>query len=169
MKIPENELVKLRSKLRFKAQFHLGPWCPDVDDVVQETMVRLLHAERDGLIRSLDSWVAFANATCNNVIHEYRRRLWRDTPQEPSTQEPQSGSHFSALETLDLVENIIAQLPAKDQQILRAFYLDEKTVDQICAETGINRTHFGVALFRAKERCRKILRPYVKSTGAGNH
>jgi RNA polymerase sigma factor (sigma-70 family) len=169
MKIPENALVNLRPKLRFKAQYHLGPWCPDVDDVVQETIVRVLRAERDGAIRSLETWVAFANATCNNVIHEYRRRLWRDAAQEPIPQEPHSPSQASTLERRDLVEYVMTDLPARDQQILRAFYLEEKSVDQICIEIGINRAHFGVALFRAKEKCRKILMPSMKSADAGSH
>jgi RNA polymerase sigma factor (sigma-70 family) len=169
MKIPEDALDKLRAKLRFKARYQLGSWCPDVDDAVQETMVRLLRAERDGAIRSLDTWAAFANATCNNVIHEYRRRLWRNAPEEATSEEPRSPSQFSALEARDLVENAIAHLPPRDQQILRAFYLEEKSVDQICGETGINRAHFAVALFRAKERFRKILGPELKSLGVGSH
>jgi RNA polymerase sigma factor (sigma-70 family) len=108
-------------------------------------------------------------ATCNNVIHEYRRLLWRNAPEEASTREPPSPSAFPALESRDLVENTIAHLPARDQHILRAFYLEEKSIDQICTETGINRAHFAVALFRAKERFRKILLPSVKSVEAGSH
>lgn len=85
MSILENELEKLRSKLRFKVQDHIGRFCPDIDDVVQETMHRLLQAEQHGLIRSPKAWAAFASTTCNNVTYEYRRRLWRDGTQDSNT------------------------------------------------------------------------------------
>jgi RNA polymerase sigma factor (sigma-70 family) len=169
MEISEQTLDKLRAKLRFKAQYHLGWWCADLDDIVQETMVRLLRAEREGLIRSPDAWAAFASATCNNVIHEYRRRLWRDASEQRASREPQSASESYELETRDLVQNIIAQLPTRDQLILRAFYLDEKTIDQICVETGISRVSFRVALFRAKKKFREKLHPPLKPAGAGSH
>jgi RNA polymerase sigma factor (sigma-70 family) len=169
MSISEEALQKLRLRLRFKVRHQLGPWCPDVDDVIQETFARLLRAERDGAIRNADTWAAFAVATCNNVIHEYRRNLWREAPGEAAAPEPRSSSHFAAIEAGDLVESVISQLSARDRQILRAFYLEERTVDQICAEIGITQAHFRVALFRAKERFRKMLESGLKSAAAERH
>jgi RNA polymerase sigma factor (sigma-70 family) len=169
MGISENALEKLRLRLQFKVRHQLGPWCPDVEDIVQETVVRLLRAERNGALRNADTWAAFAIATCNNVIHEYRRSIWRETATEVNTREPGTASHFSAIEAGDLVESVIAQLSARDRQVLRSFYLEERTVDQICAQNGITQSHFRVALFRAKERFRKMLQSGLKSAAAESH
>jgi RNA polymerase sigma factor (sigma-70 family) len=68
-----------------------------------------------------------------------------------------------------LVESVIAQLSARDRQILRSFYLEERTVDQICAQSGITQSHFRVALFRAKERFRKMLQSGLKSAAVESH
>jgi DNA-directed RNA polymerase specialized sigma24 family protein len=67
-------LERYRLKLRYKVSYHLGSSCPDVEDVVQETMLRFLSALRTEKMRSPESIAAFLSGICNNVIHEYRRR-----------------------------------------------------------------------------------------------
>jgi RNA polymerase sigma-70 factor (ECF subfamily) len=157
MTISDQALDILRRKLQFKVRHYLGFWCPDIDDVVQESIVRLLRAETQGIIRNPSAWAAFASAICNNVIHEYRRNVWRDTPSKLQSEEPRTACHFAALEARDLVEKLVGHLPARDQQVLRAFYLEGKSRDQICTEIGMSPSHLRVTLFRAKERLRKIL------------
>jgi DNA-directed RNA polymerase specialized sigma24 family protein len=128
MEIDNQAIESLRLKLRYKVRYHLGSYCPDIDDVVQETLSRLLEAARADRIRNPGSLGAFASATCNNVIHEYRRGLWREAPYEQH------------------------ELP-----------------EQISEETGLTAANMRVALFRARERFRKISGDGMKSIVSGRH
>ena len=42
-------LDRLRLKLRYKVLYHVGHNCADVDDLVQETLVRFFRAEQAGI------------------------------------------------------------------------------------------------------------------------
>src|SRR5438093_10409389 len=87
MQIDAETLDKFRLKLRSKVRYHVGGVCPDVEDLVQETLVRFLRCAEDDKIRSPSNLGAFLNGVCNNVILEYRRRLWREEPYEPEFHE----------------------------------------------------------------------------------
>jgi DNA-directed RNA polymerase specialized sigma24 family protein len=80
-------LDKFRLKLRNKVRYHVGGVCPDVEDIVQETLVRFLRLAEDDRIRSPGNLGGLLNGVCNNVILEYRRRLWREERYEPEFRE----------------------------------------------------------------------------------
>ncbi|MBI1894991.1 MAG: RNA polymerase sigma factor [Acidobacteria bacterium] len=168
MQISGDVLETLRLKLRYKARYHLGGYCPDVEDVVQETLSRVLAAARDGRIRNAESLGAFASATCQNVIHEYRRGLWREMPFEAGPTDPVAPADNS-LELQDLVARTIAELPERDRALLIAFYLEENAPEEICRDWGLNEGSLRVALFRARERFRKISGATLKSSAPGTH
>ena len=57
-------LIKLRSRLRSSQS---------VDDIRQETFVRVLKAVRTGGVTSAEGLGSFVNSICNNVLQEYYR------------------------------------------------------------------------------------------------
>jgi RNA polymerase sigma-70 factor, ECF subfamily len=73
-------LIKLRSRLRSSQT---------VDDIRQETFVRVLKAVRTGGVRSAEGLGSFVNSICNNVLQEHYRSSARsvssqdDTPLDP--------------------------------------------------------------------------------------
>jgi RNA polymerase sigma-70 factor (ECF subfamily) len=159
-----------RLKLRYKVCYHLGRVCPDVDDVVQETLTRFLQALKDDKIRNPDSLGAFLSGICNNVVAEYRRRLWREVPGEvPPAHTPLVPPEADLLELQDAIAAALGEMPPRDREIMHAFYLQEKDKGEICRSTGISEGQFRVALFRAKERFRKIYRQRVKHASPGAH
>ena len=81
MKLEPETIDRYRRKVRYKVCYHLGSFCQDVEDVVQETLARFLRAIQDDKVRNPESVGAFLSGICNNVILEYRRRFWK----EPST------------------------------------------------------------------------------------
>ena len=83
VEIDPDILERYRLKLRYKVCYHLGGSCADVDDVVQETLTRFLRALEDSKIRNPDSTAAFLSGICNNVIREYRRRMWKEPLIDP--------------------------------------------------------------------------------------
>jgi len=171
MSLSGEEIEKLRPKLRFKVSYELGFLCPDIDDVVQETIARFLVASKEEKLRNPEAAGAFLNGICRNVISEYRRRSFRDEPMPEVVPEPQ-GKSLPESELFELRQAIargMAQLPDRDRRILRAFYLEEKTKEEILKQTGMTDQNFRVVLFRAKERFRSIYVEQTKHRAALGH
>jgi len=171
MEIDKETLDKFRLKLRTKVRYHVGRFCPDEEDLVQETLVRFLRFAEDDKIRNLGNPGAFLNGVCNNVIMEYRRRLWREEPYDPDLgKHGQSDDREAELvEVREAINAGLAQMSDRDHAILRAFYLEEKTKEEICRTLSATDTQFRVALFRAKERFRKIYRESLKQRPVRSH
>ena len=161
MEFDPNTLERYRLKLRYKVCYQLGSFCPDVDDVVQETFTRFLRALQDGKIRNPESIGAFLSGICNHVIQEYWRGVWREPVMNPDSRPPERPSP-PATDLLELRQAIaiaMTQLSQRDQEILRAFYLEEKEKEEICQSLDLSDAQFRLILFRAKERFRKIYHP----------
>ena len=171
MQIDDETLDKFRLKLRSKVRYHVGGVCPDVEDLVQETLVRFLRCAEDDKIRSPSNLGAFLNGVCNNVILEYRRRLWREEPYEPEFHEDHhaAGPEAELMEVREAIDAGLAQLSDRDHAILRSFYLEDRSREEIRKALDITDAQFRVALFRAKERFRKIYRESLKPPAAGSH
>ncbi len=160
------ELEKLRPKLRFRVAHELGFACPDNEDVVQETLRRYLHSVRTGGLRTPEAAGAFLNGICRNVIHEYRRRIYRDIPM-PETPEPPAKkiSEPELFELRDAIAAVMQELSPRDRQVLQLFYLEERPTAQILDLTHLSDTNFRVVLCRAKERFRQIYREACNNSG----
>lgn len=171
MNFSGEEVEKLRLKLRFKVSYEVGFACPDVEDIVQETIARFLVASQNEKIRNLDAAGAFLNGICRNVISEYRRRSQRDEPMPDVVPEPPGRSlgETDLFELRQAITHGLAQLPERDRRILRSFYLEEKTKEEILQQTGLTDQNFRVILFRAKEKFRAIYLERAKQQGALRH
>jgi RNA polymerase sigma factor (sigma-70 family) len=165
----EPTVEHLRLKLRYKVLYHVGHGCPDVDDIVQESILRYLRAEQQHSIRNPGELGAFLNGICRNVILEYRRRVRREPIADPDIPVPDAGIRPEAevLEMRDAIDNSLAELAERDRSILRELYLEGKEKDQICRERGMTDAQFRVVLFRAKERFRRLYGPEIKKTPGG--
>ena len=56
----------------------------------------------------------------------------------------------------DRVRQVIEELPKKDRELLRAFFLEEKDKDEVCIKLGVDRDYFRVLLHRAKDKFRVL-------------
>ncbi len=158
MTLSNEDLEKLRTKLRFKIRYEIGFACPDVEDMVQESIARFLSASQGDKLRNPEAAGAFLLGVCRNVISEYRRRSFRDGPMPEVMPEPPANGlpETDLLEVRQAILQGLEQLPDRDRRILRAFYLEEKTKEQILSETGLTDQNFRVILCRAKEKFRQI-------------
>ncbi len=165
------DLEKLRPRLRFKVGYEVGFYCPDVDDIVQEAMLRCMQAVQAQKIQNPDAVGAFLNGVCRNVISEYRRRNARDEPMPEVMPEP-PGKALPDSDLFDLRQAIaqgLQQLSERDRRILRGFYLEEKSKEEILKQTGLSDENFRVVLCRAKERFRAIYVEQTKHPGPSRH
>ncbi len=171
MNLSDRELGELRSRIRFKVCYDVGFYCPDVDDIVQETLTRLLAAELARRIQNPESIGAFVNGICRHVISEYRRKALRNEPMPEPVPEPPARAipESDLFELRQAIAHALDQLSERDRKVLRAFYLDEKSRDEILRETGMTDENFRVVLFRAKERFRAIYLQHAKQRGGFGH
>jgi len=171
MDLNEPSIDRLRLKLRYKVLYHVGHGCADVDDLVQETLVRFFRAEQRNQIRNTEEFGAFLNGVCRNVILEYRRRVRREPAMEPDMPIPDAGSRPEAeiFEMRDAINNGLAELAERDRMILRSLYLEGKEKEDICKEWNMTDAQFRVVLFRAKERFRRVYSADVKRAGTAEH
>lgn len=171
MNLSGEDLEKLRSKVRFKVGYEVGFYCPDVDDMVQETLTRFMVAAREDKIQNPAAMGAFINGVCRNVISEYRRRNMRDEPMPEIVPEPPSKGIPEAdlMELRQAIAQGMEQLSERDRGVLRAFYLEEKSKEEILKQTGMSDENFRVVLCRAKDRFRAIYVEQTKHRKASRH
>jgi RNA polymerase sigma-70 factor (ECF subfamily) len=158
MEFNEPSLERLRLKLRYKVLYHVGHNCPDVDDIVQETLARFVRAGQQSQIRNnAEEFGAFVNGVCRNVILEYRRRMRREPLADPEIPIKDTGVRPEAeiFEMREAIDHGLAELAERDRMVLRSLYLEGKEKEDICKENGMTDAQFRVVLFRAKERFRK--------------
>jgi len=157
MEFNEPSLERLRLKLRYKVLYHVGHNCPDVEDLVQETLTRFVRAGQKNQIRNSEEFGAFVNGVCRNVILEYRRRARREPLADPDIPVKDAGVRPDAevFEMRDAIDRSLAELAERDRMILRCLYLEGKEKEEICREWEMTDAQFRVVLFRAKERFRR--------------
>ncbi len=167
----EDEIEKLRPRVRFRIAYQVGFACPDIDDMVQDTLTRFLLAVREERVREAAAVGAFLNGICRNVVFEYRRRMLRDEPM-PEIMPETPDQRISGAEQFEIRDAILlglAQLSQRDRQILHALYIEEKTKDEILVDFGLSYEQFRVVLCRAKERFRVIYNGQLKHREGGRH
>jgi RNA polymerase sigma-70 factor (ECF subfamily) len=150
--------------LRIKLRSRMLP-SDKVEDLRQETFIRVIASVRKDGVRQPERFGAFVNSICNNVLLEHYRSSGRSQPMDDSHLEipdkvlDLEGALYSK-ESAKHVRQILDEMPKRDRDLLRALFFDEKEKDAICAELGVNRDYLRVLLLRAKDKF-KVL--YKKS------
>lgn len=145
--------IKLRNRVRSP---HL------IEEVRQETFLRvLLIVRRDG-IEHPERLGAFVNSVCNNVVMEVFRNESRST-QMPETvpdvvdEGPSPETILFSRQRKSQVWKVLESLPEKDRDLLRQVFLEERDKDEICRAFRVDREYLRVLLHRAKARFRNAL------------
>jgi len=148
------------------ARRHL-PFQPDIEDVVQETWMRVFsHLPRWSPMRPLEPWVArIAINVCLKKLRTRRRRpllLWSEL--SPAEQEAAHGLQVGSLaggmmpeDGLELLHRLLDTLDAKDRQIITLLHLEERPLGEAAALLGANKTLLKVRAFRARAKLRAAL------------
>jgi len=153
-----SELLQLKLRAR-----HLAP--DAVEDLRQETFARVIRSIRtDGGLREANRLGAFVNSVCNNVLMEHYRSGRKSMPLEPAHVEIEDKvvnleNLAIAEETRGAVRKVLAQMPERDQALLRAIFFEEQPKDEVCRRFGITRDYLRVVIHRAKEKFRSLLGP----------
>jgi RNA polymerase sigma-70 factor, ECF subfamily len=155
--------------LRIKLRARLLP-AESVDELSQETFTRVLSALRkEGGIRQPERLGPFVNSICNNVLMEFYRARSRTQPLEDAhLQKTDKVLDLEGLlvtrQTRQHVRRVLADLPDKDRELLRAIFFEEKDKDEVCRHFRVDRDYLRVLLHRAKDKFRTL---YLKDQTAG--
>jgi RNA polymerase sigma-70 factor (ECF subfamily) len=140
-----------------------------IEDIRQETLLRVLQIVRQKGVEHPERFGAFVSAVCNNVMME---RVRGEGRHERAEGELELVDH-----TIDLdaplvnqqrqrnVESVLDELPAKDCELLRLLFLEERDRTEICRRFEVTEEYLRVLLHRAKSRFRSL---YSQRFGAAN-
>ena len=150
--------IKLRSR-----QYSLST----IEDIRQETFLRVFQALRRDGIQQPERIGAFVSSVCNHVTMEYNRAGSRITYTNETPETPDAGvdseRDLIARERRSQVRALLTRMSSKNQRLLTAVFLDERPLDEVCSEFGIDRNYLRVLLFRARTQ----LKQAVKRGGKG--
>ena len=132
----------------------------DANDLVQEVFLKVFsRLEQFRGDVPLAHWVRrIALTTCFDRLRRQRARpefLWTDLAESEQAaleaiHAPNDAPEPDANDALALLNRLLERLPAKEAWLLRQVELQEKTMAEVCAETGWNYGAARVRLFRAR-------------------
>ena len=145
------QLVQMKLRTRMMAS-------DEAEDLRQEGLIRVLATLRkQGGVRKPESFGAFVNSICNNVLSEYHRSTAKtQSIVDSRLQIPDKVLDLEGMlvteQSSELVRQILAEMPARDRELLRAIFLDERDKDDVCQEFKVDRNYLRVLLHRAKDK-----------------
>ena len=139
--------IKLRSRLR----------APEViQDVTQETFLRVLRTLRESGIENPEALGSFVNSVCTNVLFEVYRAQSRvaEPVEDRISDEIGADTAMADEEVRTQVRSVLSELPEKDRKILRWLFFDERDKGEVCRVLQVDREYLRVLVHRAKQRFR---------------
>jgi len=139
--------IKLRSRLRSQDL---------IQDVTQETFLRVLKTLRHSGIDNPEALGSFVNSVCNNVLFEAYRSQSRvtDPVEERVSEEKSADTAMADEEERTQVRSVLSEMPEKDRKILRWLFFDERDKGEVCRALQVDREYLRVLVHRAKLRFR---------------
>lgn len=140
-----------------------------IEDVRQETFLRVLASLRKNELQHPERLGAFVNSVCNNVmLEQFRSSTRTDAMDEGFDVADRTIDMDRALVTAQAqrqVEAVLAQMKERDRRLLHAIFLEELDKDKVCREYGVERSYLRVLLHRAKLQFRALAQPKQAGTG----
>lgn len=136
--------IKLRSR---KLPPHV------IEDVQQETFLRVLVAVRMDQVRHPERFPAYVNSVCKNILLEHYRRAAREQWMDLEAADgPDAAADLEATmiadERRDSVHAMMKQLGDLGSKVMRGILLDRDS-DKLCRELSVTREYLWVLMHRA--------------------
>jgi len=147
----------LRAYLRKKF-----PTLTDIDDVVQESYLKIVRAKINGQLRSARGFLF--TAASNIALDIFRRRktnlhesIVEDAPLHVLEDKPGVAETVSRTQELDLLANAIESLPLRCRQVLKLRKIYGLSHKEIAAQLGISERTVNVQIGHGVRRCAEYL------------
>jgi RNA polymerase sigma-70 factor (ECF subfamily) len=137
----------------------------DSEDLAAEILLQLVTNDYAALrqFRGKSSLATYLTVIARRVcVHDLARRAAaREVLPKPDhkrvpeaeVEEPPKG--IVGLESLEEVEKLLGKLPSRDREVVRLYYLEGRTYEEICTELNLPLNSIGPILSRARKRLRK--------------
>ena len=144
--------IKLRSRMLTSDK---------VEDLRQETFIRVIAAVRKDGVRHPERFGAFVNSICDNVLLEHyrssaKKQLLEGTHMEIPDNVLDLEGMLVTKQSAEQVRRILDGMPKRDRQLLCAIFLEEKEKDSVCREFGVDREYLRVLVHRAKDKFKTL-------------
>jgi RNA polymerase sigma-70 factor (ECF subfamily) len=156
--------------IHYTAYLRSVPVTPeDVEDVAAEVMLQIVADDYKALrqFRQHASLATYITVIARRItIHELNRRqavrteIRQGIAKHDSDVPDESEAAVKGIERLEEVESLLRKLRGKDREVVRLYYLQGLTYEEISTETGVPVNSIGSTLSRA----RKTLRINSRST-----
>lgn len=133
----------------------------DTEDLAAQVLLEIVQNDYAVLRQfrgasSLASYLTIiARRTC---VNEMARRLQTQaaakTNNEPLDEQPARASGQTGVETLEEVTKLLAKLPSKEQAVVRLYFLEGRSYQEISSELDIPVNSIGPILTRARRKLR---------------
>lgn len=137
----------------------------DVEDIASEVLVQLVNNDYKALKEfkgsaSLSTYLTvIARRIC---VHEITRRqavreaIRKGETRPAAVDEADDPAAAKAIDKLEDVEALLRQLKGREQQIVRLFYMEGRTYEEISTELDIPVNSIGSVLSRARAKLREL-------------
>jgi RNA polymerase sigma-70 factor, ECF subfamily len=144
--------IKLRSRMLTSDK---------VEDLRQETFIRVIAVIRKDGVRQPERFGAFVNSICNNVLLEHYRSSTKNQPMEDAHMDiPDKvldlDGMLITMQSAERVRRTLDGMPKRDRDLLRDIFLEEKEKDTVCREFGVDREYLRVLVHRAKDKFKAL-------------
>jgi RNA polymerase sigma-70 factor (ECF subfamily) len=141
----------------------------DVEDIAAEVLVQLITNEYKALkeFRGSASLSTYLTVIARRIcVHEITRRqqvreaIRKGESKAVAVDEADDPAAAKAMEKLEDVEALLRRLKGKEQQIVRLFYMEGHTYEEISTELDIPVNSIGAVLSRARAKLRELSKSY---------
>lgn len=132
----------------------------DAEDVTQEVLLQIYRSLPEYRMEGLKTWIT--RIAVNRAI-DHRRRKARRTEElsdgralaEPASADPTAATPAAETEAIEQetqrrIRQQVEQLPGNYREVVTAYYIDDKSYEQIAKETGLERKSVESRLYRAR-------------------
>lgn len=136
---------------------------PAIPDMVQDALLAVLLRLRAGGLEDSGALLRYIQQTALHMASaEYRRQARQPNGTEgelDSVPAPGNvGMEMDQAREKRILHELINEMETpRDRELLRLFYIEEQTKEEVCKALGIDHHHFHRVVFRARQRLREKL------------
>jgi RNA polymerase sigma-70 factor, ECF subfamily len=143
----------------------------DVEDIAAEVLVQIVSHDYKVLreFKGTASFATYLTVIARRIcVHELtRRQAVRDSIRKgesrlPVEQPDDTEAAAKAMDKLEDVEALLRKLGGKEREIVRQFYLEGRTYEEISTELDVPVNSIGSVLTRARTKLRELSKSYVE-------
>jgi RNA polymerase sigma-70 factor (ECF subfamily) len=139
----------------------------DVEDIAAEVLLKIVANNFKVLreFRGNASLATYLSVVARRIcVHELVRRqnvkdaIKRGESRLPEVEPDDAPAAVKGMERLDEVEKLLRRLSGREREIVRLYYLEGRTYEEISTETDVPVNTIGAVLSRARKKLRELVK-----------